>query len=198
MAFSLKEGTKLIELARKSIKYFFATETIMKDNHQEKFSEKQGVFVSLHDEFRELRGCIGFPFPVMPLWNAVIDTSVSAAFKDPRFNPLKIEELDKVKLEISVLSVPEEIKEKKELILKKIKIGENGLIIKMHGNSGLLLPQVATEWKYNSKEFLEQTCVKAGLDKQDWKKKECKILKFQAQIFKEEKDKVIEVKNSTC
>jgi len=68
----------------------------------------------------------------------------------------------------------------------------------MHGNSGLLLPQVATEWKYNSKEFLEQTCVKAGLDKQDWKKKECKILKFQAQIFKEEKDKVIEVKNSTC
>lgn len=198
MAFSLKEGKELIELARKSIKYFFAAGAIMKDAAPEKFSEKQGVFVSLHDEFGELRGCIGFPFPVMPLWNAVIEASVSAAFNDPRFKPMEIKELEKVNLEISVLSIPKEIKGKKSEVPEKIKIGEDGLIVKMNGNSGILLPQVAQEWKWHSKEFLEQTCIKAGLNKEDWKKKTCEILKFQAQIFKEEKGKGKEVKNSQC
>ena len=74
---------------------------------------------------------------------------------------------------------------KKELIPKKIKIGQDGLIVKTNNKSGLLLPQVAVEWKWNPKEFLEQTCVKAGLNKDDWGKKECQIFKFQSQIFSE-------------
>ncbi len=192
---SLEEGKKLIELARKSIKYFLATRTIMKEIPPKKYSEKQGVFVSLHKK-GELRGCVGFPYPVMPLWTAVIEAGVSAGFNDPRFESLKAEELEEIEIEISVLSSPKEIKESKSKAGKKIRIGKDGLIIEMNGRSGLLLPQVAVEWKWNPEEFLEQTCIKAGLNKKDWKQKECIIKCFQAQIFKEKKRKVIEVRNN--
>jgi len=185
MAFSLKDGKELIELARKSIKYFFAAGTTMKEMPKEKFSEKQGVFVSLHDEFNELRGCIGFPYPIMPLWNAVIDASVSAGFRDPRFKPLEIEEFEKISIEISVLSVPEEIQGKKEEIEKKIKIGEDGLIVKINEANGLLLPIVAASNKWNAEKFLGETCWKAGLEQDAWKKPETKIFKFQSQVFAE-------------
>ncbi|MFH1663729.1 MAG: TIGR00296 family protein [archaeon] len=185
---SLKEAEQLIKLARKSIKYFLVSGRTMQEIAPEKFSEKQGVFVSLHEfPSKELRGCIGFPNPVMPLWNAVIDAAVSAAFNDPRFKELEAGELEKVVLEISVLTVPEEIKEKKELIPKKIRAGEDGLIVKMNRFSGLLLPQVALAWNWNSIQFLEETCIKAGLEKEAWKKEDCKIFKFRAQIFKEKK-----------
>jgi len=185
---SIKEAEELIKLARKSIKYFFASGRMMKELAPKKYSEKQGVFVTLHEfPSNELRGCIGFPNPVIPLWNAVIEASVLAGFNDPRFNELKSDELKKIVIELSVLSVPEEIKEKKEKIPEKIRIGRDGLIVDLNGASGLLLPQVATEWKWNSKQFLEETCIKAGLEKEDWKKKTCKILKFQAQIFREKK-----------
>ncbi len=186
MSFTIKEGKELIELARKSIKYFFASEKTMQEIAPEKFSEKQGVFVTLNKfPSKELRGCIGFPEPIIPLWNAIIEASVSAALNDPRFPGLKIEELDKILVEVSVLSVPKEISCEKEKITEEIKIGKDGLIMRMQGHSGLLLPQVALEWNWGSKEFLEETCVKAGLNKEDWKEKECKILKFQAQIFSE-------------
>jgi uncharacterized protein (TIGR00296 family) len=184
---SLSEGKELIGLARKSIKYFFASGKVLREIAPKKFSEKQGVFVSLHEFSGELRGCIGFTTPTMPLWNAVIEAAVSAAFNDFRFNPLKLEELEEILIEVSVLTVPEEIKGEKEKIPEKIEIGEDGLIVKMNGNSGLLLPQVAVEWKWNPEEFLEQTCVKAGLEKNSWKEKTCKIFKFQGQIFKEKK-----------
>jgi len=196
MELKLVDGKELIGLARKSLNYFFASNAVMKDVAPKKFSEKQGVFVTLNEfPSKELRGCIGFPNPIMPLWNAVIEASVSAGFNDPRFNALKLEELEKITLEISVLSVPKEIEGDKELIPEKIEITKDGLIIKMRERTGLLLPQVAMEWEWDSKEFLEQTCVKAGLQKDAWKEKECKILKFQAQIFseKEPNKKVIEV-----
>lgn len=182
---SSKQGKELTELVRKSIKYFLALGEIMKEVSPKEFSVKQGVFVTLQNEQGELRGCIGFPYPTLPLWNAVIEAGVSAAFNDPRFNPLTLKELEEIKIEISVLTVPEEITGKKELIPEKIETGKDGLIIKINGQSGLLLPQVAEEMKWNSKTFLEQTCIKAGLNKDDWRKKECKIFKFQAQIFNE-------------
>lgn len=190
MELKLKEGKELIELARKSINYFFASGSVMKDVAPKKFSEKQGVFVTLNGfPSKELRGCIGFPYPIMALWNAVIEASVSAGFNDPRFNALELEEMEKIVIEISVLSVPQEIKGDKELIPKKIETGKDGLIIKMNRKSGILLPQVAKEWKWSSEKFLEETCIKAGLEKDSWKEKECKIFKFQAQIFSEKKPK---------
>lgn len=187
---SLEQGKELIELARKSIKYFFASGKVLKEIAPEKFSEKQGVFVSLHEfPSNALRGCIGFTTPIMPLWNTVIEAAFSAGFKDPRFNQLKLDEMDKVIVEITVLTVPEEITGEKKELPEKIEIGKDGLIMKMNGFSGLLLPQVSKEWQWTPKEFLEQTCVKAGLEKEDWKRKECKVFKFQGQIFKEDKPK---------
>lgn len=185
---SLEQGEKLVKLARKSISYALYTNSLLKEEVPKEFSEARGVFTTLHSfPSKELRGCIGFPYPLMPLWNAVIESAYSAAFNDPRFPPLQGKELNKIIIELSVLTVPEEVKGEKEEVAKKIEIGRDGLIIQKGIHSGLLLPQVATEHKMNAIEFLEQTCLKAGMEKEEWKEKECRILKFQAQIFKEEK-----------
>ena len=118
---------------------------------------------------------------------AVQRASISAAFDDPRFPSLKKEELTHIFFEISVLTKPEliEVKDTKEY-LKKIKIGEDGLIVERSFNSGLLLPQVATENNFSVNEFIENTCWKAGLTPDMWMDKKTKIYKFQAQILKED------------
>ena len=187
--FSLEQGEKLVKLARKSISYStLYANSMLKEAAQKEFSEERGVFTTIHSfPSMDLRGCIGFPEPVMPLWNAVIESSFSAAFNDPRFEPLRAEELSEIIIELSILSVPEEIKIEKKEVPKKISVGRDGLIVRKGFCSGLLLPQVAPEWKWNSLEFLENTCNKAGLEKNAWKEKDCRILKFQAQIFRETK-----------
>lgn len=152
--------------------------------------EKKGVFVTLTKN-GELRGCIGYPYPIMPLSDALIKAAESAAFSDPRFEPLTIEELNNINFEISVLTLPTEITSG-ESTVKQIKIGKDGLIIEMSGNSGLLLPQVAVEYHFDALDFLQETCTKAGLPRTAWMNKNCKIYKFQAEIFKEiSKGKVI-------
>ena len=183
-----KQGEKLIEIARKAIISSFEN----KDFHEydlkldEKLKEKRGVFVSLHLN-NDLRGCIGFPQPIMPLYKAVIEAARAAAFEDPRFLPLRKEELEELEIEVSVLTKPELIKpiHGVEEISKNIELGKDGLIIEYSGYSGLLLPQVATEQKWDAGHFLEQTCVKAGVSPKTWTNKSCKIYKFQAQIFSE-------------
>jgi hypothetical protein len=185
--FSLKQGSELVKHARKSIESVFEGKPI---KELKGFNKKHGVFVTiLNFPHHELRGCIGFPYPVMPLCKAIEEAAKSAAFSDTRFLPLQKKELNNVIIEISVLSVPQEIKCKKEDLCKSIKIGKDGLIVSCQGYSGLLLPQVAPEWHWNSKEFLEQTCIKAGLLAETWKNPKCKIYKFQAQIFAEEQPK---------
>lgn len=177
-----KQGDKLLRLARDSIESYFSGKELNLESYKKEFSEKRGIFVTLHKN-KELRGCIGFPYPFLPLSDAVFQASRASAFDDPRFEPLGKEELKEIKIEISVLSVPEEIKCKKDEIIKEIKIGEDGLIVQFRAKSGLLLPQVATEYNWNSLEFLEACCEKAGLNKNAWKEKDCSVFKFQAQIF---------------
>jgi len=184
---------KLIKLARKAIESEFSEEKDKKSDFSrelKEFDKRHGVFVTLKmKENGALRGCIGFPYPIFPLARAVIDAAKSAAFSDPRFEPVNSREFEKIKIELSVLSVPEEIKPrpgKREDIIKEIKIGEDGLIVQLEGLSGLLLPQVATEYKMNAMQFLEETCQKAGLPRDSWKSKSCHVFKFQAQIFEEE------------
>jgi len=197
---SLQQGTVLVMLARKSISYFSATQTFLSEKPSEKFFEQKfGVFVSLHSfPKKDLRGCIGFPLPVMPLWTACIQAAVSAAFEDSRFPPLKASELSSIIVEVSVLSKPEELKCGKQQLLKKIKIGKHGLIVRKGFQSGLLLPQVPAEWNWSSLHFLEQCCLKAGLPQNAWKEEDCVIETFEAQVFKEEKPegKIIEEKLS--
>ncbi len=179
-----EQGKKLVELARASIESWFQHEEVDLRPFSE-FSENRGVFVTINKEDR-LRGCIGFPEPVFPLSKAIADAARAAAFKDPRFPGLDESELVDIKVEISVLTLPEQIiVDNIEDMPKQVKIGEDGLIIRESTAAGLLLPQVFTEWKADSVKALEMTCEKAGLDKDAWKDKKYRVFKFQAQIFKE-------------
>ncbi|UZE94242.1 MAG: TIGR00296 family protein [Candidatus Pacearchaeota archaeon] len=192
---SLDQGFKLISLARKAIESQFSGQELDFEEEKKEFSKNQGVFVTLNKfPSRELRGCIGFPYPIKSLALAVVEAAKSAAFSDTRFMPLEKGELDNIIIEISVLTVPEQIKAKGQDILEKIEIGKDGLIVQTHHFSGLLLPQVSLEQKWNVLEFLRATCIKAGLPTEIWLNPECRIYKFQAQIFfeKEPKGKVEE------
>ncbi len=180
---SLDDATKLVKLARQSISSSFTKETADKKLTAH-LREKQGVFVTLHLD-KNLRGCIGFPEPIMPLQDAVIAAAKSAAFHDPRFSPVTKKELEKIDIEISILTVPQELKAKD--YPKQIKIGEDGLIIRSSYGSGLLLPQVFAEYNCTPEEALFMTCQKAGLPPNFWKNNPCKIYKFQAEIFHETK-----------
>jgi uncharacterized protein len=175
-----KEGDKLLKIAKNSLRKAFEDKGIDSLNPKStKLDKKSGVFVTLYLN-GELRGCIGFIESNLPLWRSVAEASRLSAFDDPRFPPLKKEELGKVKFEISILTTPVEIEGD---FLNKIRVGRDGLIVEYEGHSGLLLPQVATEYGWKAGEFLEQTCIKAGLDPWAWKENGCRIYKFQAQIF---------------
>jgi len=193
---NLEQGKKLVELARDSIsKQLKGDDDEADKSLQKEFSEKQGVFVTLTID-GQLRGCIGFPEPIMELWKGVVEGAKSAAFSDPRFQPMDENEWKNVCVEISVLSKPKKIKVKEALEYpKKIKIGEDGLIIRSSYGSGLLLPQVFTEYNATAEQALSMTCEKAGIEKDAWKTEGVEIYKFQAQIFSEKNGSVVEKEN---
>ena len=148
------------------------------------FLEKRGVFVTLTKN-GELRGCIGYPEPVLELYIALYDAALSAALRDPRFPPVTCQELLEISIDITILTKPELITVNPDMRPSIIRIGTHGLIIRGHGRSGLLLPQVATEWNFNQIEFLEQTCQKAGLPKDSWTLGSVSLYTFTGQIFQE-------------
>jgi len=179
-----RDGLKLLKLARDSVSLYFEKKTVNDEELKKKFNKKQGCFVTINKD-NQLRGCIGFPEPVYPLYKAVKEAAVAAAFSDPRFIPLEKNELKEIKFELSILTVPELIKvNKPEDYFNKIKIGEDGLIIR-NRSSGLLLPQVFTEYNCDVKKALQMLCRKAGLTLDAWKDLSNRIYKFQAQIFSE-------------
>ena len=181
-----EQGKQLLGLARESIESYFSKKSVDLEPYR-KFSDKQGVFVTLH-KHGELRGCIGFPHPTRKLCDAVHDAARAAAFDDPRFPKLEQDELKDIDIELSVLTVPEEIKaENPKGYLENIEISDNGdgLIIKSVFGSGLLLPQVFTEYKCTPEQALEMTCQKAGLPPDAWQHESTQVFRFQAQIFKE-------------
>ncbi|MDI3484079.1 MAG: uncharacterized protein PWQ74_666 [Methanobacteriaceae archaeon] len=186
---SKEDGRLLIKTARKAIKTYLEKGKIinppMVPSH---LKDKMGVFVTLNKN-GDLRGCIGFPEPIKPLIEGVIEAAVASATSDPRFHPVTADELDKIQIEVSVLTKPELIKVKDPREYpKRIKVGVDGLIIEKGPYKGLLLPQVAVEWGFDEEEFLCNTCLKAGLPPDCWYDQETKVYKFQAQIFQEKKD----------
>jgi hypothetical protein len=185
---SLAEGKELIKLARRSIAYFLASGRKLNETTEKKrLLEKRGCFVTLHSfPDKELRGCIGFPYPIMPLWNAAAEAAVQAAFHDPRFPQLQSSEIEQIVLEVSVLTPPEEMKGEKKKIAENIRIGKDGLIVKRGPRSGLLLPIVPVTHQWDAQTLLEQTCVKAGLPETAWRATDTQIFKFQSQVFEEE------------
>jgi AmmeMemoRadiSam system protein A len=142
------------------------------------FADKLGVFVTLHARGR-LRGCIGVVEAFEPFGEALARCAAGAALHDPRFSPLRAEELPEVQIEISVLSPLEPIRP------ENIEIGKHGLLILQGSKRGLLLPQVATEHKLGREQFLEETCRKAGLNAQAWQEPEAQILGFTCEVFSE-------------
>jgi uncharacterized protein (TIGR00296 family) len=190
MTFDLtqEEGTYLVRLARRTIEASFKGEKVDFSDAPDKTREVCGVFVTLNTTSRggkELRGCIGYPYPMKPLVEAVNDVAEAAAFEDPRFPPLRKDELARVVVEVSVLTPPEKIKAEPAKLPQMVRIGVDGLIMKRGGRSGLLLPQVATEWGWDSEEFLSQCCVKAGLPPDSWLLPGTEVSRFQAIIFAE-------------
>jgi len=181
---SKKDQVLLLKLARNAIEASFKDNDpdVSKVGH---LTQLRGCFVTLHKD-NQLRGCIGFPKPILPLCEQIIAASKAAAFEDPRFPPVIKSELKDLIIEISILTRPEllKVKESDEYI-KNIEIGKDGLIIQGE-SSGLLLPQVATEYNFDSKQFLECVSEKAGLEKDAWKDSKNKIYTFRAEIFGED------------
>lgn len=181
----------MIKLARRVIENAIDNKkTPIPEIYPEQLNEKKGIFVTLltYPE-KELRGCIGLPYPTHKLVEGVIEAAFSACF-DPRFPPLKREELEKVVIEISILSEPKliEVKNPKEY-LEKIEVGKDGLIIINGPFSGLLLPQVPIEFGWDVEEFLKNLCLKANLPPDAWRYPTSQIYKFQAEVFAEESPK---------
>ena len=187
-----EEGKFLVKLARRAVKEYLETKKVTETTRivPEKLLQPCGVFVtinSIENEEKELRGCIGYPYPTDPLVEAVIQSAISAATQDPRFNPLTKDELGKVVFEVSVLTPPQVLEVKRpQDYPSKIRIGEDGLIIEKGMFKGLLLPQVPVEWNWGQEEFLCQCCIKAGLPPDNWLLPSTRIQKFQAIIFEEE------------
>lgn len=195
MDINLEDGEKLIHFARDNIEHFLSTRKKLEvpKEIKDKFSDKGGAFVTLNTysikHGNPLRGCIGYILPIFPLWETIHKVSISSAVDDPRFPRVKLEEMNDITIEISILSVPEKIivSDPKEY-LDKIVIGRDGLIVSQGAHRGLLLPQVPIEHgrNWNPLTFLEQTCQKAWLSPDAWKDLEnTTVESFTATIFEE-------------
>jgi len=190
MPLSLEDGKKAVSLARDTLEAFVRGErTLPRKWTAAPFSEPRGVFVTLNltDPLKlRLRGCVGFPYPVKVLGDGISEATIAAASEDPRFPPVGPGELDGVVVEVSVLTPPQDLdSSSRQDLPSKVRIGEDGLIVSDPIHSGLLLPQVATEFGLGQMEFLSQACLKAGLPPDSWLDAKTKVQVFQAEIFAE-------------
>ena len=188
---NLEEGRMLVQLARSAATRYIESKTIIKPpaDAPEKLLRKSGVFVTLNatKPTHELRGCIGFPYAEEPLVSATIKAAIYAATEDPRFPPVSLTELkNSIVVEITALTEPQTLKTSdRKSIPKLIQVGRHGLIVARGRDSGLLLPQVATEWKWDASEFLMNCCLKAGLPPDSWLLEGVEIKIFEGEIFEE-------------
>jgi AmmeMemoRadiSam system protein A len=168
----------LLKIVRTSIEARLAGETVPElPELPEILRQRRGAFVTLERQGR-LRGCIGYIEAKKPLHLTVEEMAVAAAFRDPRFPPVKPEEWPDITVEISILSPLKEIRE-----IEEIEVGRHGLYIMQGGYSGLLLPQVAVDYAWDRLTFLRQTCSKAGLPSEAWQEKKTRIFVFSADII---------------
>jgi len=147
----------------------------------ELLKKKCGAFVTLHKQ-GSLRGCIGFVVAGKPLIETVAEAAQSSAFGDPRFPALTAREVDQIDIEISVLSPLRRIES-----VEEIRVGEHGISLRSGFSSGLLLPQVATEYGWDRDTFLTHTCRKAGLQGDCWRSPDTEIEIFSAVVFGEQR-----------
>jgi len=175
-----EEKQALLRIARESIEAELKGEAPPAAGGQGTLDVKRGAFVSLKKRGK-LRGCIGMIEAKKPLAQTVEEMAVAAAFQDPRFPPLRREELKDLRVEISVLTPLRRVAD-----VGAIEIGTHGLYIRRGALAGLLLPQVATEWRWDRETFLRETCRKAGLAPDAWRDPETEIYLFSADVFSED------------
>jgi len=181
------EGRFLLGVARETIKNRLSNIEESQIDWKEipgKFQERLGTFVTITIE-DNLRGCIGHIIPRESLIEGIKENAINAAFKDPRFHPLTKEEFDKIKIEISILTSPQELSyTDAEDLLKKLRPGVDGVIIKKGFYEATFLPQVWDQLP-EKEEFLSHLCLKAGLSGNSWKTEKLQVSTYQVQAFEE-------------
>ena len=184
-----EQGQKLVKLARQTIAERLGKRSIKVDPDymtDSVFKEKRGTFVTLTLN-KQLRGCIGNLDTTDSIVDGIERNAVNAAFRDPRFPPLKAKELDRVDIEVSILTDPQplEYRDSKDL-LSRLRVNVDGVILRKGAYSATFLPQV---WEQlpQPETFLSHLCTKAGLPADTWKKGHIDILTYQVQYFEEEK-----------
>jgi AmmeMemoRadiSam system protein A len=179
---SQKQRSQLLKIAREAIAAVLEGRRleVQPEQFDEVLRHPAGAFVSLHTKDGDLRGCIGSIQAVAPLCQAVHASAVNAAFRDPRFYPVRKDELAELHLEISVMGPIEPVRDTAEIV-----VGRDGLIVSRGRNAGLLLPQVATDHGWDTETFLRHTCTKAGLPEDAWRSPECRLERFSAEVFSE-------------
>ncbi len=188
--YSLEEGRELVWGARHVVESATSSPRFERGIAEERlarFKERRGVFVTL--EFyptRALRGCIGFTEPIAPLGKLLVEAALAAATEDPRFVSVTRHELESLIVEVSILTEPQRITARSAKALpRQIRIGTDGLLIRYGYKSGLLLPIVAVEERWDAEAFLDNLCVKAGLAEHTWKVHDVELYRFSTQVFRE-------------
>jgi AmmeMemoRadiSam system protein A len=173
--FSLQERALLLQLAHQAIESALDRREISLDPPTAHLAELRGAFTTLY--YRgDLRGCVGYVFPVASLYRTVAETARGAAFDDSRFTPVTRDQGGELEVSLSILSPTRPIQP------EEIEIGRHGLLVKRGSNRGLLLPQVPVERAWDRITFLEQTCRKAGLPTNAWQNG-AELEAFTAEIF---------------
>jgi AmmeMemoRadiSam system protein A len=175
--YSSQERELLLHLAHQAIDTALEECELALPLISEHLQQQRGAFTTLHLE-GEVRGCVGYVFPVSPLFQTIIETARAAAFQDMRFLPVTREEAARLQISISILSLLFPIK------AEEVELGKHGLLITQGNRRGLLLPQVPAEHGWDLNTFLEQTCRKAGLPPDAWQH-EATLEAFTAEIFGE-------------
>ena len=180
-ALNAKEHATLLAIARKSIESWVRSGSVYIEPREEKtLNKRSGCFVTIKQN-GALRGCIGNFQSELPLFREVAEIAAASASKDPRFYPMKEEDLENFSLEISVLSPLRKIED-----VSEIEIGRHGIYLEKGFYRGVLLPQVAIEHGWDRETFLKQTCLKAGLPTDAWQADDAEIYIFSAEVFGED------------
>ena len=186
MSYADREGELAVRIAREALEAYVVKRAKRTVEIPKAFETKSGAFVTLNEHPSGLlRGCIGYPQPFFPLVKS-IEKAAEGAAEDPRFPRLISEELDRVTVEVSILTPPEliDVKKPKDLA-KSVNVGVDGLSVAQGPYRGLLLPQVAIEYAWDAAEFLSEACMKAGLLADAWLDPATRVYKFQAEVFAE-------------
>ncbi len=191
MRYTDQEGILAVQIAREALEAFVEGRSMRSFVVPKTFEEKAAAFVTLSNyradsEEGRLRGCIGYTEPYFPLLKTVVKCAEGAA-QDPRFPPLGQDELTRVLVEVSLLTVPQEVQVKKRRDLpKEIRLGVDGIVVAQGAARGVFLPEVATEFHMDAETFLSECCMgKAGLMPDAWLDESTRVKTFQTEIFEE-------------